>query len=389
MDAFNFIVLHLEPYHALLSVAFTVISAITLLLFLHSKHNSSLKLPPGDLGLPFVGETLQFLGALGSSTPHKFFDDRQKKFGHVFKTSLIGHPTIVFCGPSGNRLLLSNENKLVVASWPSTFLKLIGQDALVGKTGEDHLTVRSAISSFFGPAAMKNYFPKMNSAIQHSIDQKWKGKDEVKAIPLIKELVLSTSSSLFFGINNEYEQERLHELFKTVVAGSMSIPLNLPGTGFRRSLKARSQIDEILSCLIERRRSDLRLGLASTDQELLSVLITFKDGRENPLSDKEMLDNFSALLHASYDNLTSPLSLVLKLLSCNPECYRKVVEEQLGILSSKEEGEEIQWKDLKNMKYTWQVVQETLRMFPPFFGSFRKAITDIHYDGYIIPKGWK
>ncbi|KAH9299911.1 hypothetical protein KI387_044607, partial [Taxus chinensis] len=62
---------------------------------------------------------------------------------------------------------------------------------------------------------------------------------------------------------------------------------------------------------------------------------------------------------------------------------------QLGILSNKLEGDEITWKDVKSMKYTWQVVQETLRLYPSIFGSFRQAITDIHYNGYIIPKGWK
>ncbi|KAH9298991.1 hypothetical protein KI387_030673, partial [Taxus chinensis] len=62
---------------------------------------------------------------------------------------------------------------------------------------------------------------------------------------------------------------------------------------------------------------------------------------------------------------------------------------QLGILGNKKDGEEISWMDLKSMKYTWQVVQETLRMYPPAFGNFRKAITDIDYDGYTIPKGWR
>ncbi|KAH9299779.1 hypothetical protein KI387_031461, partial [Taxus chinensis] len=62
---------------------------------------------------------------------------------------------------------------------------------------------------------------------------------------------------------------------------------------------------------------------------------------------------------------------------------------QLAILSTKMEGEDISWKDLREMKYTWQIIQETLRMFPPSFGTFRKALSDIHYDGYIIPKGSK
>ncbi|GLJ28954.1 hypothetical protein SUGI_0571240 [Cryptomeria japonica] len=61
----------------------------------------------------------------------------------------------------------------------------------------------------------------------------------------------------------------------------------------------------------------------------------------------------------------------------------------MGILSIKGDGEDISWKDLKEMKYTWQAIQETMRLIPPGFGTFRKAITDIHYEGYIIPKGWK
>ena len=46
-------------------------------------------------------------------------------------------------------------------------------------------------------------------------------------------------------------------------------------------------------------------------------------------------------------------------------------------------------EDIKKMKYTWQVARESIRLFPPIFGSFRKAITDIEYEGFFIPKGWK
>lgn len=41
------------------------------------------------------------------------------------------------------------------------------------------------------------------------------------------------------------------------------------------------------------------------------------------------------------------------------------------------------------MKYTWRVATETLRMYPPVFCSFRQALKDIEFGGYVIPKGWQ
>lgn len=63
--------------------------------------------------------------------------------------------------------------------------------------------------------------------------------------------------------------------------------------------------------------------------------------------------------------------------------------EQEGIAKSKPRGELLTWEDLAKMKCTWKVALETLRMFPPIFGGFRKAVKDIEYNGYIIPEGWQ
>jgi cytochrome P450 len=58
-------------------------------------------------------------------------------------------------------------------------------------------------------------------------------------------------------------------------------------------------------------------------------------------------------------------------------------------MRNKTRGESLNVEDIKKMKYTWQVARESMRLFPPIFGSFRKAITDIEYEGFTIPKGWK
>jgi len=57
----------------------------------------------------------------------------------------------------------------------------------------------------------------------------------------------------------------------------------------------------------------------------------------------------------------------------------------------KREGKEdsLTWAEIQKMKYTWRVAQELMRMIPPVFGSFRKALKDTSYGGYDIPKGWQ
>ncbi|KAH9314721.1 hypothetical protein KI387_023348, partial [Taxus chinensis] len=239
-------VVTLESSPAILSLILSATVGIILVLFFRYKHKSSVKLPPGKLGFPLIGETIPFLQSLRSDTPQKFIDEKVKKFGPVFKTSLVGHPTVVFCGPAGNRLILSNENKLVHIAWPNSFMKVIGQDSLLSKTGEEHRIVRSALSNFLRPQALQIYMAKMSTEIQSHINEKWKGKDEVKMLPLVSDLVLSIATSLFFGINDEHQREVIHNLLDIISVGQVAVPLDIPGTRYRKALEARSELDKIL-----------------------------------------------------------------------------------------------------------------------------------------------
>ncbi len=58
-------------------------------------------------------------------------------------------------------------------------------------------------------------------------------------------------------------------------------------------------------------------------------------------------------------------------------------------IATEKVGDLLCWDDTRKMKYTWQVIQETMRIQPIVAWGAREAIKEIEYGGFTIPKGWK
>ena len=61
----------------------------------------------------------------------------------------------------------------------------------------------------------------------------------------------------------------------------------------------------------------------------------------------------------------------------------------MEIAKSKREGELLKWEDIQKMRYSWNVVCESLRLMPPVQGGFREVVSDVSFSGFTIPKGYK
>ncbi|KAK9170583.1 hypothetical protein Syun_002723 [Stephania yunnanensis] len=127
-------------------------------------------------------------------------------------------------------------------------------------------------------------------------------------------------------------------------------------------------------------------GKVETD--LISYLMDTKDDNGNLLTDKEIADNVILLMDAGHDTSSGTMMMMIKYLAEMPDCYQRVLEEQREIISQKKPGEKLNKNDLQKMKYSWNVVNEVLRLFPPIMGTFRKAKVDFTYNGFFIPKDW-
>ncbi|KAM0941164.1 putative taxane 13-alpha-hydroxylase [Dioscorea sansibarensis] len=348
----------------------------------YDQHHSK-NVPPGSLGLPVIGESWSFVKAQREDKGNEWIEKRVAMHGTVFKTSLMGCPTVIVTGRAGNKFVFSADDETLSVKQPPAVVMLVGKCNMLELTGPRYKLVKSVVMRFLKPEAIQEYIEPMDSILKNTVNS-LKVKDSVLIVPLMKRLTFNITCSLLFGLHDEPTNDALFEDFSHLFKGLWSVPLNLPGTAFRQALRARSNIVRRVTPILKCRREKINEGVVNANSDMLSGLVT-------KLSDEEIIDNFVALMVASHDTTAILLTLMVWKLARDPHVYQKVSQEQRAIIRERHEkpNGELTWSEIQRMKYTWRVAQEIMRMIPPVFGNFRKAMKDISFAGYDIPKGWQ
>jgi len=333
--------------------------------------NSNLSVPPGKFGLPWVGETIQFLN------DKDFAKKRYQTYGPLFKTRLFGQPTIVLKGDKANRFVIENENKYFTVTWPRSTTILLGPRALSTQTGNEHKQRRKILAKAFSPRALSSYIQTMEGITQQYF-QSWENQKTFTWYPQIRDYTFDIAAKLLMGMDQGSNTE-LRYLFETWVQGLFTIPISLPWTNFGRALDSRKKLLEQLDALIRERQKKSDPG-----NDALGILIQAEDEQGNQLSLEELKDQILQLLFAGHETLTSSLTSFCLLMAQRPDILQKVQQEQKQFSNS----ETMTLETLKQMTYLEQVLQEVLRLVPPVGGIFRQALDNCELKGYLIPKGW-
>nr|AOG74843.1 cytochrome P450 [Aquilegia coerulea] len=351
-------------------------------------HTSSVSvLPPGKMGWPLIGENLEYILMGRKGTPEKFIENRMNKYSsQVFKTSLLGEKMAIFCGSKGNKFLFSNEFTLVQSWWPHSF-DVIFPD-LKTSIKEESKKMKAFLPKFLKPNSLQKYIGTMDLIAKEHLNMYWDQKDSVTVLPLVKKYMFSLACRLFLSIENVDYIAMFNDQFETVSAGILSLPINFPGTAYNRAIKASMFVRKKLLEIIKQRKIDVEQNKSST-QDLLSEMLNSPDEDGLFANEVDVTSKFSAMVIASYDAPGRALTFVMKYLAELPHVYDKVLEEQTEIAMSKGKEVLLNWEDIQQMRYSWNVVNEALRFVPPLQGSFREAITDFTFEGFFIPKGWK
>jgi cytochrome P450 len=337
----------------------------------NNQEKSSLPLPPGNMGLPLIGETLNFL------LDPNFQQKKVGKYGKIFKTNIFGSPTVTMIGAEANEFLFKNENKYVVATWPKSTRILLGEKSLTVQEGSFHTSRRKLLAQAFQPRALAGYIPTMERITKRYLE-KWEKMGNLTWYPELRNYTFDVACSLLISKENASETT-LAEDFETWCQGLFTIPISLPWTNFGKALKCRDKLLKELEKIIIKRQQE-----NSVTQDALGLLLNAKDEEGNSLSIEELKDQILLLLFAGHETLTSAITSFCLLMAQHPQVVEKIRQEQknLGISSP------LTPEKLKEMTYLEQVLKEVLRFISPVGGGFRKVIKSFEFNGYSIPKDW-
>ncbi|CAI9087815.1 OLC1v1021990C1 [Oldenlandia corymbosa var. corymbosa] len=372
---------------SLLIVILILISSLFLFL---TKGSSKKRLPPGSMGFPIIGHTPTLLEAMRANKDEEWLNERIKKYGPISRMSLFGTPTIFLSGLAANKFMYTRDGNTLGSHQPTSIRRICGEKNIFELTGDDHKRVREALVSFLKPDALKQYVGKVDEEIQLHLNQFWNDQSNVVVMPLMKTLTFNVVCTLIFGIEPGVRRDILVRLFEKVMEGMLSLPINLPFTRFHSSLQASKKVKAILIELIKEKREALGKNSISSHNDLITALLSIRDGQnQSVISDEEIVDNAFVIMIGAHDTTSILLTFLVRLLARDPSIYTAIAHEQNEIAKSKKLGEHLTWEDLSNMKFTWRVAMEMLRMHPPMTYSFRRTLKEIEFGGFLIPKGWQ
>jgi cytochrome P450 len=101
------------------------------------------------------------------------------------------------------------------------------------------------------------------------------------------------------------------------------------------------------------------------------------------MSDEMVLSESMQLLVAGHETSSNGLSWLLYLLSTHPDALERVREEFYSVLGDAP----LSHADVLKFPFATQIIQEALRLYPPFWMVDRMAVKEDRVGGVVIPAG--
>ena len=343
---------------------------------------STRKSIPGPRGYPLLGS----LPALARQ-PFPFLVGMAQQYGGIVRLPLgparvylVSHPAYV------RQILVTNAANY--GKGPILRgIKLIIGEGLFASEGALWRRQRQLLAPTFSHQRLRGMVPVMTDVIGAHLAL-WEARVARGAVvDLLDEMGLININILLatiFGTSISAAEARriraasdvLFEHSEKLVF-SFFVPLSIPRPGHRRFQRALAVVNQLVSQVIADRRRELR----DTGDLLSTLLLARDEGTGAAMDDRQIRDEVMSILLAGYESTAAALAWTWALLAQHPAVEARLQAELQAVLGGRIPTAE----DVPQLRYTRQVIDETLRLYPPFPTFFRTAQAADHLGGYALP----
>ena len=313
-----------------------------------------------------------------------------KKYGDIFSLSLPFHRVMVVSNPDFAKYVLLDNNKNYTKSLAYDMLKMLLGNGLLTSEGEFWKKQRRLTQPAFHRKKLEGLTAMMVERAKQSaekIEKYAQNGQHFDVLPEMNMLTLDIISKAIFSAGVDGKEDivtRQITLLNEYTIEKINQPLRLPPqipTPFNiRERKALDILNAVVEEIIDKRRKE---GVSKDD--LLSMLMDARDEDTGEAMDnKQLRDEVMTIFLAGNETSSNALTWTLYLLSQNPEAERKMIAEIDEKLNA---GVVLSFGTVMEFHYVKQVIEESLRLYPPAYTVGRRTIEDDEIGDFSVPKG--
>lgn len=338
------------------------------------------KHPPGPQGKLFTGNLKEF---------HKdilgFYTRLARDYGDCVrfrlafrKMVLINHPDLI------EQVLVSRAKSFGKLTYVLKLIQPLLGNGLLTSDGDFWLRQRRLIQPIFQKQQLNTYADPIVQLTRQTIST-WQDQQQKDMYREMLLLTRNVTAKILFDANLGDDVDIGSSLevvmhnFLNRWGSFLPLPSYFPTPGNLRLQRSIRELDQVLYHIIAERRTS-----REEKNDLLSVLLRARDQDDGQrMTDKQLRDEAMTLFLAGHETTANAMAYTWYLLARHPEVAKKLQAEIDQVLGDRLPTS----NDISRLKYTEQIILESMRLYPPAYGFARYAKHDLELGGYHIPAG--
>ncbi len=331
---------------------------------------------PGPKASPLLGNLSQLRGGV-----LPFFTQLGRDYPDLARFRYFHVNLITVHTPELLEQVLIHQNARLHRSFDFEQIRHAFGNGILTSDGALWRRQRRLVQPSFDRKHLEAYGAKMAAHAAHEMES-WRDGEVINIYDRIGRIAMAVMADIVFSIQGDHIDDIMATAiddfmtrFAELTTKLVPLPFKTPTPTNMRIRRSIRRLDRFIREQVADRSDRDEPG-----EDILGRLMSARDD-QGPMSPQQLRDEVVTLLFAGQDTVTLALTYTLFLLGQHPDEFARLVEEvdQLSGLPTV--------ADLKQLPFAHRVVDESMRVYPPIWGTGRTVIEPFELAGYHLPKG--